>query len=57
MVCWPLNFKPSELEKYDRSTNLAEWLEVYQLAIKAARGDSYVMINYLSVCLLAATRT
>jgi hypothetical protein len=31
-VCWPLNFKPSGIEKYDGSTNLAEWLEVYQLA-------------------------
>jgi hypothetical protein len=35
-VCWALNFKPSGLEKDDGSTNLAEWLEVYQLTIKTA---------------------
>jgi hypothetical protein len=28
-VCWPLNFKPLGIEKYDGSTNPAEWLEVY----------------------------
>jgi hypothetical protein len=38
------------MEKYDGSTKLAEWLEVYQLTIEATRGDSYVMVNYLSVC-------
>jgi hypothetical protein len=49
-VCWPLNFKPSGIEKYDGSTSPVEWLEVYQLAIEAAGGDSYVMVNYLPVC-------
>jgi hypothetical protein len=44
-VCWPLNFKPSEIEKYDRSTNPTEWLEVYQLTIEAAGGDSNVMLT------------
>jgi hypothetical protein len=56
-VCWPRNFKPSGIEKYDRSTNPAEWLEVYQLAIKATGGDSYVMANYLPVCLSSSART
>jgi hypothetical protein len=45
------------IEKYDGSTNPAEWLEVYQLAIEATRGDSYVMANYLPVCLSSSTRT
>jgi hypothetical protein len=35
-VRWALNFKPSGLEKDDGSTNLAEWLEVYQFTIKTA---------------------
>jgi hypothetical protein len=48
-VRWPVNFKPSGIEKYDGSTNLIEWLEVYQFAIEAAGGDSYVMANYLPV--------
>jgi hypothetical protein len=53
MVRWFLNFKPLGIEKYNGSTNPAEWLEVYQLAIKTTGGDSYMMVNYLPVCLLA----
>jgi hypothetical protein len=56
-VPWPLNFKPSGIEKYDGSTNLAEWLEVYQLTIEAASGDSYVMANNLLVFLSSSART
>jgi hypothetical protein len=52
-----VNFKPSEIEKYDGSTNLVEWLEVYQLAIEAIGGDSYVMANYLSVYLSSSAKT
>jgi hypothetical protein len=50
-VHWPLHFKLSGIKKYDGSTNPAEWLKVYQLAIEAAGGDSYIMANYLPVCL------
>jgi hypothetical protein len=56
-VCWPLNFKLSGIEKYDGFTNPADWLEVYRLTIEAAGGDSYVMANYLPVCLSSSTRT
>jgi hypothetical protein len=56
-VHWPLNFKPLGIEKYDEYTNPAEWLQVYQLTIEAAGGDSYVMANYLPVCLSASTKT
>jgi hypothetical protein len=55
-VQWPINFKPSGIEKYDGSTNSTEWLEVYQLAIEATKGDSYVMANYLPICLLSSAR-
>jgi hypothetical protein len=50
-VHWSLNLKISGIEKYDGSTNPTEWLEVCQLAIEAVRGDSYIMVNYLPVCL------
>jgi hypothetical protein len=33
------------------------WLKVYRLAIEVVRGDSYVMANYLLVCLFASART
>jgi hypothetical protein len=56
-VRWPVNFMPSGFEKYDGSTNSAEWLEVYQLAIEAARGDSYIMANYLLFYLSSSKRT
>jgi hypothetical protein len=56
-VQWPVNFKPSGIEKYDGSTNPVEWLEVYQLTIEAAGGYSYVMANYLLVCLSVSART
>jgi hypothetical protein len=56
-VRWPPNFKPSRIEKFDRSTNAAEWLEVYQLAIEATGGDSYIMANYLPVYLSSSTKT
>jgi hypothetical protein len=56
-VRWPLNFKLSRIEKYDGSTNPAEWLEVYQLTIEATGGDSYVMETYLPVYLSASART
>jgi hypothetical protein len=52
-----MNFKTSGIEKYDGSTNPPEWLEVYQLAIEATSGDSYIMANYLSVCLSSSART
>jgi hypothetical protein len=38
-VHWPLNFNSSGIKKYDGSTNPAEWLEVYQLAIEATGGE------------------
>jgi hypothetical protein len=56
-VLWPLNLKASGIEKYDGSTNLTEWLEVYQLAIEATGEDSYIMVNYLPVFLSSSART
>jgi hypothetical protein len=56
-VHWPLNFKALGIEKYDGSTNLVEWLEVYQLAIEATGGNSYSMANYLPVYLSSFART
>jgi hypothetical protein len=50
-VCWPLNFKPSGIKKYDGCTNLAEWLDAYELTIEAVGRESYVMSNYLPIYL------
>jgi hypothetical protein len=56
-VRWPLNFKPSGIEKYDGSTNLAKWLEIYQLIIEVTGGDSYDIAHYLLICLSPLART
>jgi hypothetical protein len=55
-VRWPLNFKPSKIRKYDGFTNPTEWLEAYQLSIKATGGDSYIKANYLPVHLSSSAR-
>ncbi|GJN36976.1 hypothetical protein PR202_gb25885 [Eleusine coracana subsp. coracana] len=44
------------IEKYDGQTNPREWLQLYNTSIQSARGDSYVMANYLPVCLDPAVR-
>ncbi|GJN40214.1 hypothetical protein PR202_gb29395 [Eleusine coracana subsp. coracana] len=53
---WPKGFKPVPIEKYDGQTNPREWLQLYSTTIWSAGGDSYVMANYLPVCLDPAVR-
>ncbi|GJN24019.1 hypothetical protein PR202_gb11723 [Eleusine coracana subsp. coracana] len=52
----PKAFKPIPIDKYDGQTNPREWLQLYSTAIRSAGADSYVMANYLSVCLDPAVR-
>ncbi|GJN35055.1 hypothetical protein PR202_gb23783 [Eleusine coracana subsp. coracana] len=53
---WLKGFKLVPIEKYDGQTNPREWLQLYSTTIRSARGDSYVMANYLMVCLDPAVR-
>ncbi|GJN37184.1 hypothetical protein PR202_gb26112 [Eleusine coracana subsp. coracana] len=53
---WPKGFKPVPIEKYDGQTHPREWLQLYSTVIRSAGGDSYVMANYLLVCLDPAVR-
>ncbi|GJN24700.1 hypothetical protein PR202_gb12455 [Eleusine coracana subsp. coracana] len=53
---WPKGLKPIPIEKYDGQTNPRGWLQLYSTAIRSAGGDSYVMANYLPVCLDPAVR-
>ncbi|GJN37011.1 hypothetical protein PR202_gb25927 [Eleusine coracana subsp. coracana] len=48
---WTKGFKSVPNEKYNGQTNPREWLQLYSTAIRSAIGDSYVMANYLPVCL------
>ncbi|GJN36750.1 hypothetical protein PR202_gb25644 [Eleusine coracana subsp. coracana] len=47
----PKGFKPAPNEKDDGQTNPREWLQLYNTEIRSTGGDSYVMANYLLVCL------
>ncbi|GJN13391.1 hypothetical protein PR202_gb00085 [Eleusine coracana subsp. coracana] len=53
---WQKGFKPVPIEKYDGQTNPREWLQLYSTTIRSVGGDSYVMANYLPVCLDPAIR-
>ncbi|GJN34980.1 hypothetical protein PR202_gb23699 [Eleusine coracana subsp. coracana] len=53
---WPKGFKPVPIKKYDGQTNPREWLQLYSTTIRSARGDTYLMENYLSDCLDPAIR-
>ncbi|GJN41145.1 hypothetical protein PR202_gn00480 [Eleusine coracana subsp. coracana] len=53
---WPKGFKPVSIRKYDGQNNPREWPQLYNTAIRSAGDDSYVMANYLQVCLDPAVR-
>jgi hypothetical protein len=48
---WPSKFWPHLPEKYDGTSNLSEFLQVYVTAITAAGGDTTVMVTYFHVAL------
>jgi hypothetical protein len=54
---WPSKFRPHLPEKYDGTTNLSEFLQVYVTAITAAGGDTTVMATYFHVALSGLART
>jgi hypothetical protein len=54
---WPPKFRPHLLEKYDRSSNPSEFLQMYVTAITAAGGNTAVMATYFHVALSGPART
>jgi hypothetical protein len=54
---WPPKFWPHLLEKYDGTSNLSEFLQVYVTAITAAGGNIAVMATYFHVVLSGSART
>jgi hypothetical protein len=57
VAAWPSKFRPHLLEKYDGTSNLSEFLQVYITAITAAGGDTAVMATYFHVALSGPART
>jgi hypothetical protein len=54
---WPPKFRPHLLDKYDGTSNLSEFLQVYVTAITAAGGNTAVMVSYFHVALTRPTQT
>jgi hypothetical protein len=56
-VAWPSKFRPHLPEKYDGSTNLSEFFQVYITAITAAGGNDAIMASYFHVALIGLAQT
>jgi hypothetical protein len=50
-VVWPDKFKPDIGARYDGTTNPVEFLQLYIVAVQAARGDQRVMANWFPMAL------
>jgi hypothetical protein len=53
-VVWPDKFKLDIGARYDRTTNPIEFLQLYVIAIQAARGDQCAMANWFPMALKEA---
>ena len=56
-VAWPGKFKPDLPPRYDGTTDPAEFLQLYEICIKAANRDERVMANWFPVALKDVART
>jgi hypothetical protein len=54
---WPSKFRPHLSEKYNGTSNLSEFLQVYVTAITATSGNTAVMATYFHVALYGPART
>jgi hypothetical protein len=54
---WPPKFWPHLLEKYDETSNLSEFLQVYVTAITTVGGNTAVMASYFHVALTRPAQT
>ena len=56
-VAWPGKFKPDLPPRYDRTPDPAEFLQLYELSIKAANDDEKVMANRFPMALKDGARS
>jgi hypothetical protein len=56
-VVWPDKFRPDVGARYDGSSNPIEFLQLYIIAVQAARGDRHVMANWFPMALKDVART
>jgi hypothetical protein len=55
IVVWPRKFCPHLPEKYDRTINPVESLQIYSTSILTAGGNDVIMANYFLVALTVMT--
>jgi hypothetical protein len=56
-VVWPDKFRPDISARYDGTSNPVEFLQLYVIAVQAARGDQHVMANWFPMALKDAPQT
>jgi hypothetical protein len=56
-VRWSTKFKAGHIDQYDGSTNLEEFIQVYQIVIEATGGDDRVKDNFLHMSLSGVARS
>jgi hypothetical protein len=56
-VRWLVKFKVGHINQYDGSSNLKEFIQVYQTVIKAAGRDDWVKANFLHTALSRAAKS
>ena len=56
-VAWPGKFKPALPPRYDGTFDPTEFLQLYELGIKAANGDEKVMANWFPMALKDGAHT
>jgi hypothetical protein len=56
-VRWPDKFKTGNIDQYDGSSNLKEFIYVYQIVVEAVGGDDRVKTKFLPTVLTGATRS
>ena len=50
-VKWPAGFKIFRVNPYDGKDNPKQWMQLYEIVVRATRENNDVMANYLSVML------
>ena len=56
-IVWPSKFKPDLPPRYDGTADPAEFLQLYELSIKAASGDEKIMANWFPMALKDGARS
>ena len=54
-VQWSVGLKVFGVDPYDGKANPEQWMQLYDIAVRATGGNSDVMANYLPVMLSQST--